>query len=142
MPGDPPPSLPSLAWTATQRRVLLLLLTLLLVFLSLRYAFHPTYVGDPQPERAPRSDELADRIDPNTADWPALAALPGVGEKRAKDIVAYREETRRYSRNGIVFARREDMLRVKGIGVAMLEGISPYLEFPRPPSLPASVPAR
>ena len=133
----------SFTWTLPQRRVLLLLLTVLLVFLSVRYAFNPTYVADPQPERPARFDELADKIDPNTADWPTLAALPGIGEKRAKDIVAHREEAKRFATDGVVFARREDMLRVKGIGVVMLEGIAPYLAFPEPlSSAPATAPAR
>ena len=143
MPGDRPSRLSSFAWTLPQRRVLLLLLTVLLVFLSVRYALNPTYVADPQPERPARFDELADKVDPNTADWPALAALPGIGEKRARDIVAHREDARRYAAGGVVFARREDMLRVKGIGVVMLEGIAPYLAFPEPPSPPpTTAPAR
>ena len=124
---------PRLTWSLPQRRVLLVLLTVLLVFLTVRYALNPSYVSDPQPERPPRLDELADRIDPNTADWPSLAALPGIGEKRAKDIVAYREEAKRYT-PGVVFARREDMLKVKGIGLAVLEGMTPYLSFPDTPS--------
>ena len=130
-----------LTWTLPQRRVLLVLLTGLLVFLAVRSALNPTYVSDPQPERPARFDDLADRIDPNTADWPALAALPGVGEKRAKDIVAFREEAKRDAPSSVVFARPQDMLKVKGVGVAMLEGISPFLAFPRPEttsSAPAS----
>jgi competence protein ComEA len=128
-----PPDTPRLAWSVPQRRVLLVLLTTLLVALTVRYALNPSYVSDPQPERPPRLDELADRIDPNTADWPTLAVLPGIGEKRAKDIIAYREEARRYT-PGVVFARREDMLKVKGIGLTMLEGMAPYLSFPDAPS--------
>ena len=30
----------------------------------------------------------------------------------------------------VVFARREDLLRIKGIGPAMLEALDPYLIFP------------
>ena len=128
MPRDPA----RLTWTLPQRRALLLLLVVLLVFLAVRYAFNPVYVSDPQPERPARFDELADRIDPNTADWTMLAALPGIGEKRARDIVAYREEARRESPDRVVFARPEDLLRIKGIGLAMMEGIRPHLTFPPP----------
>ena len=130
--GDLHSKFPPLTWTLPQRRVLLVLLSALLVFLGVRYALNPTYVSDPQPEQPARFDELADRIDPNTADWSALAALPNVGEKKAKDIVAFREEAKRYAPNGVVFARPEDLLKVKGIGLAMLEGISPHLTFPTP----------
>ena len=130
MPWDPA----RLTWTLPQRRALLVLLIVLLAFLIVRYALNPVYVSDPQPERPARADDLADRIDPNTADWTALAALPGIGEKRARDIVAYREEARRISRNRLVFSRKEDLLRIKGIGPAMLEALEPYLIFPPAPA--------
>ena len=71
-------------WTASQRRGLLVLLTLMCAALGVRYACTPAYVSDPQPARPSRYDQLADRIDPNTADWQSLAALPGLGEKRAR----------------------------------------------------------
>ena len=86
--------MPRLTWTYSQRRVLLVLLSVLCVALIVRYALHPVYVSDPQPPVPARFSELADRIDPNTADWQTLAALPGIGERRAKDIVAYRERER------------------------------------------------
>jgi len=129
-----------LTWTLSQRRVLLVLLALLFVLLSVRYALHPSYVSDPQPERPARFDELADRIDPNISDWATLAALPGVGEKRARDIVAFRDESKHYAPAVPAFARREDLLKVKGIGLAMLEGMEPYLSFPPPATTTASAP--
>jgi competence ComEA-like helix-hairpin-helix protein len=135
-----PPDKAAFAWTLPQRRVLLLLLGVLLVFLSVRYAFNPVFVSDPQPDRPARFDDLADRIDPNTASWADLAALPGLGEKRAKDIVAFREESRRYAPSGVVFARPEDMLKVKGIGLAMLESVRPHLAFPEAVNPPRSAP--
>ena len=93
-----PPHTSRFAWTAPQRRVLLVLLTIMLVFLAGRYACNSRYVSDPQPDLPPRYDELADRIDPNTADWQTLAALPGIGERRARDIVGYRERKRDQAR--------------------------------------------
>jgi len=134
------PKQPALTWTLPQRRVLLLLLTVLLVVLAVRYALNPVFVSDPQPERPPRYDELVDRIDPNTADWATLAALPGLGEKRAKDIVAFREESKRYFPDSVAFARPDDLLKVKGIGVAMLEAIRPFLEFPGAATAPSTAP--
>ena len=136
MPGAPPT--PRFGWTEPQRRVLLVLLTVLLVFLATRYACNTIYVSDPQPELPPRYHELADRIDPNTADWQTLAALPGIGERRARDIVDYRERKRKEAGNPalVVFDAPGDLLYVRGIGVATVEALKPYLLFP-----PASAPA-
>ena len=137
MPDAPPAQqddAPTLGWTAPQRRFLLGLLTVLLVLLSLRYACNPVYVPDPQPEHPPRAHELADRLDPNTADWQTLAALPSIGERRARDIVAYREQWQKDRRPGPPFTQPSDLLRIRGIGYAMMSALEPYLIFqsPRP----------
>jgi hypothetical protein len=116
-------------WTAPQRAVLLGGLAALVVYLFVRLAFNPTYVSDPQPEQPPRFHELADRIDPNTADWQSLAALPTIGEKRAKDIVEYRDAFVREHPGERGFSRPEDLLRVKGVGRTMVESLTPYLTF-------------
>jgi DNA uptake protein ComE-like DNA-binding protein len=117
-------------WTYSQRVALLILVTALFVYLAVRYAFNPAYVSNPQPIEPPRAVELVDRIDPNTADIPTLAALPTLGEKRAKLIVDYREARRARSPNGIVFRRLEDLLRIRGIGPATIDQMEPYLTFP------------
>ena len=115
-----------------QRRVLLVLLAVLLVFLATRYACHTMYVSDPQPERPPRFDDLADRIDPNSADWQTLAVLPGLGERKAKDIVEYRQRKRSEAKDPtlIVFRTENDLLYVRGIGAALIEGMRPHLLLP------------
>ena len=138
------PDTPRFAWTEPQRRVLLVVLTLLLLFLAGRYACNTVYVSNPQPDLPPRHGELADKVDPNAADWQTLAALPGIGEKRAQDIVAYRERKRAEARdaNLVVFDAEGDLLYVRGVGPALLEGMRPHLLFPRPPaSRPATSPA-
>ena len=129
----PAPDTSRFAWTAPQRQVLLVLLTILLAALATRYACNTLYVGDPQPEVPPRYHELADQVDPNTADWQTLAALPGIGERRARDIVDHRERKRTQARDPalVVFDAEGDLLYVRGIGVATLEGLKPYLLFPR-----------
>jgi hypothetical protein len=120
----------SWTWTASQRRVLLVLLVAMLAYLAIRYACQPVYVSDPQPEVPSRFNDLADRIDPNTADWQTLAALPGIGEKKARDIVAYRDRVKGEHPGKPAFSAPEDLLRIKGIGQAMMTGMEPYLIFP------------
>lgn len=56
----------------------------------------------------------------NTADEDELQKLSGIGEKRAADIIAYREA------NGS-FKRAEDITNVSGIGEGILEGIIDFI---------------
>lgn len=130
MPGAP--ESPRFTWTDAQRRVLLVLLTVLFAVFVTRYACNTSYVSDPQPTRPPRYDELADRIDPNTADWQSLAALPGIGERKARDIIEYRERKRAEAHDPalVVFDAEGDLLYVRGIGPALIEGMKPHLLFP------------
>ena len=121
-------------WTPSQRGVLIAFVLILCVVLSIRLAFNRHYVSDPQPIRPDRFDELADKLDPNVATWQELAALPQLGEKRAKEIVAYREQYRADRRGSTAFHKPEDLLVVKGIGVAMLNTIRSHLMFPSPPA--------
>jgi DNA uptake protein ComE-like DNA-binding protein len=140
--SGPRPRLPEL-WTAQQRGVLLVLLGGLLVYLAVRLVFNPLYVSNPQPAVPPRYDELADKIDPNTADWQTLAALPMLGEKRAKTIIEYREAFVAQHPDRPAFEEAEDLLLVRGIGPSMLATLRPYLLFPEPKpvsSAPATAP--
>jgi hypothetical protein len=130
---------PPEVWTAPQRGVLIVLLVGLLVYLVVRVLLNPLYVSDPQPARPPRYDELADKIDPNTADWQTLAALPGLGEKRAKTIIEYREAFTKEHPERVAFEEPEDLLLVRGIGPSMFATLRPYLLFP-PTTQPASRP--
>lgn len=77
----------------------------------------------------PADHALADdRVDPNTADWPELTRLPGIGEVIAKRIVAYREE-HRVSPDQPVFRSPADLGRVRGIGPKTVESIEGQLRF-------------
>jgi competence ComEA-like helix-hairpin-helix protein len=127
---------PALAWTAPQRRALLAILTLLCLGLGLRYACNPTFVSDPQPERPSRYGDLADRVDPNTADLQTLTAIPNLGEKRAEAIIEFREMRARQHPGEPAFRVVEDLMAVRGIGSAMVDNLKPYLIFPerRPPT--------
>ena len=117
-------------WTPSQRGVLIAFVLILSTVLLIRLGLNRHYVSDPQPVRPDRYDELADRLDPNVATWQELAVLPQLGEKRAKEIVAYRDQFRADHRGDVPFAKPEDLLVVKGIGVAMLNTIRPHLAFP------------
>lgn len=117
-------------WPASRRGALLLIIAGVVVFLSIRYALNPSYVNDPQPAFPARARDLADRVDPNRADWPTLAAIPMIGEKRAKDIVAHRENFLARNGDAVAFAQLEDLLKIKGIGPALMLSLEPYLIFP------------
>lgn len=59
-------------------------------------------------------------IDVNTADIYDLQRLPGIGEKRARDIVAWREA------HG-PFGTVEELTSVTGIGPVILENLREYV---------------
>jgi len=66
------------------------------------------------------SPALVAPVNINTANVDVLATLNGIGEKKAAEIVAYREA------NG-KFSKVEDLLNVKGIGEKTLEKNRPHL---------------
>jgi hypothetical protein len=139
-PAAPPSSDgPAFAWTAPQRRALLAILSVLCLGLGIRYACNPTFVSDPQPERPARYGDLADRVDPNTADLNTLTAIPNLGEKRAEAIIEFREMRARQHPGQPAFRVVEDLMAVRGIGPAMVDNLKPYLNFPaRAPATRAS----
>jgi DNA uptake protein ComE-like DNA-binding protein len=118
-------------WTANQRVALIAITVILLVFIVVLYVRNPSYVSNPQPDEPPRAAELADRIDPNTADLTTLSALPLLGEKRAKAIIDYREHYHSLKPDEVVYQRPEDLMRVRGIGVNMVDQLRPFLIFRR-----------
>lgn len=67
-------------------------------------------------------------VDINTAGWPELANLPGIGETYAKTIVQYRHQ------HG-PFCSHEELMEISGIGNGKLNRIRPYLA---PISIPIS----
>ncbi|MGN6504668.1 MAG: ComEA family DNA-binding protein [Tepidisphaeraceae bacterium] len=127
-----------LTYLPAQRRVLPVLLAVLLIGLSIRACLHRSYIADPPAAVGDRATDLADRLDPNTADWSELAALPLIGEKRAKALVARRERLLAKDPGAIVYRRPEDLFYVDGFGPAVVEQLKPYLMFPK--SAPSTVP--
>ncbi len=68
------------------------------------------------------SDEVANptKVSINSATLAQLDSLPGIGEEKAKDIIAYRE------RNG-PFEKLEDLKNVSGIGDSLFAKIKDYI---------------
>jgi comEA protein len=66
-----------------------------------------------------RGAEPHHAVDINTASAEDLAALPGIGEAKAKAIVDYRAAD--------PFKSVDDLKKVKGIGDKMLESLRPNL---------------
>lgn len=81
----------------------------------------------PQPppanETSVQTSQPADQnglINVNTADAGALMNLPGIGEAKAKAIIAYRNQFG-------PFRSKADLMNVKGIGPKILEKMKPYV---------------
>lgn len=75
----------------------------------------PVALGTPAP-----SPEAGRLVNINTADAETLETLPGIGAKRAADIVAYRAE------HG-PFRVAEELTDVPGIGEGTLAGLMEYI---------------
>jgi competence protein ComEA len=91
---------------------------------------NPLKVADPQSSAGQASDQLADRIDPNTASASEIAAIPNLGEKKAQAIVDFRERFKARHPDHPAFARLSDLEQISGIGAATAENTEPYLLFP------------
>jgi competence protein ComEA len=109
---------------------LIVLLAVFWIVLVVRYARNRATIPDPQPAVGARTAELVNQIDPNRATWEELAAIPGLGEKRARAIVARREQLLRDHPGELPFREPDDLRRVKGIGPATVSNLMPYLAFP------------
>jgi competence protein ComEA len=118
-------------WTTSERRFVIVIVVGLVLYDSARLFFNRAYVSNPQPVTPIHANDLADKIDPNTADVPTIAVLPLIGDKRASDIVAYRERYTRDHPGEAAFKSLEDLLKIRGIGASTIEQIRPYLIFPK-----------
>ena len=122
-------------WTQRRLETITLLLTALFVALTLLWFLiprgvpaAPTAVTAAHSLRTAKPQETPDApgilegeiLDLNTASEADLTRLPGIGEKRAADIAAWREE------NG-GFAAEEELMAVSGIGEGTYERVAPYI---------------
>lgn len=98
---------------------LLLRIALLLLWLPLAVHADSHRAGPPR-GRPPAASPST--INVNTADAAALVALKGVGEKKARAIVAFRKS------HG-PFATLEDFEEVPGIGPALIEANRDRIRF-------------
>ncbi len=122
-------------WTARRLERVTLLLTALFAAFTLLWFLAPR--GDPaaptavDPAHSLRAAEVrqapdapgileGEVLDLNTAPAEDLTRLPGIGEKRAEDIVAWREE-----HGG--FDSKEELMEVSGVGEGTYERVSPYI---------------
>jgi comEA protein len=83
----------------------------------------PAYVRvipSERPEQPAVIDESLPRINLNTATLEELQTLPSIGERRATDIIAYREEHGR-------FLALEELMEIRGIGESVFAGILPLI---------------
>ena len=71
-------------------------------------------------DAAPISDQFGDKIDLNAATVEQLKSLPGIGDTRARQIIALRESVGRFS-------VLEQLLEINGIGEKTLESIRPLV---------------
>ena len=79
----------------------------------------PVYTESAESDPPEELSGPTDPVDINTAGVEELTTLPGIGEKRALDIIAYREE------HGD-FDYVEDLILVPGIGESIVEELLEY----------------
>jgi len=77
-------------------------------------------LGTAQPTFA--AEPLSGVVNVNVATVEELTLLPGIGETRARAIIAARDD-----RGG--FAKVDDLVEVKGIGEAMLAKLRPFVSL-------------
>ncbi len=88
-----------------------------------RNASNPVTSGDQNarnPDQATAGDVKSQRVNINTADQAALTGLPGIGEAKAKSIIAYRTEHGRFS-------SIEEIMEISGIKEAVFSKIKDYI---------------
>ncbi len=73
-----------------------------------------------KPEKIQAGSKPTTKIHLNTATAKDLQALPGIGQKTAETIIAYRQE------NG-PFQTLDELAHIKGLGPKTLEKLQPYL---------------
>ena len=93
---------------------------LLVVSLFVLSSTGQVFAADKAVKPSVAAAEMSDKINVNTASNEQLAAIKGIGVKKAQAIIDYREEHGN-------FARLNDLIKVKGIGESTLKKIEPFV---------------
>lgn len=109
--------------TRSEKAVLIGLAAVALIAIALRTVHHYGWAADPVVV-IPSDAASLPPIDLNEASWEELTLLPGIGEVRARRIVAYRE------RVGEIRDPAE-LRAVPGISASLLERIRPRVTVRR-----------
>lgn len=97
-------------------------------------AFSSTALAAPQKgHRIPPAPPVQGVVNLNTATVEQLQLLPGVGKKRAKAIVAYRETNH--------FLKVEQVRKVNGVGAGVFKKMQAHLSVSGPNTLARVAPA-
>jgi competence ComEA-like helix-hairpin-helix protein len=123
----------SLFWTISQRRALIALLLIAVATMAAFAWLRPVRLVE-LPALGPRSSELADKLNPNTATAAELTNVPELGRVRAQAIVTYRQTMLTAHPDQPAFSTVEDLRNVKGIGPATLEKLRPFMDFDSAPA--------
>lgn len=78
-------------------------------------------------QAAPAEGILRGAVNINTATMEELQRLPGIGPKKAEEIIKYREKR--------PFRRVSQLMQVKGIGPSIYKKIRPYIVLEGPTDL-------
>ncbi|MDO9577549.1 MAG: helix-hairpin-helix domain-containing protein [Candidatus Cloacimonadales bacterium] len=104
--------------TENEQKVLLFLIVFAFIGLAAKYTFLNAQNEDTPADSLNFAQDYAIKYDLNMATKEELITIPGIGEKRALDILTYRAE------NG--FRNKQDLLKVKGIGTFIYNKIACY----------------
>ena len=123
-------------WSEDNLSVLLPLTALLLALVAAGLVGRPLSLLPGEPARiaadappAAAVPEIGEIIDPDSADWPSLCRLPGIGPVKAKAICDYRQRRRQAGWTGRVFTCPQDLQAVSGIGPETAAQAAPWLTF-------------
>lgn len=88
-------------------------LSVLLVASAIQLSVTPALKAAPLSEKIKTAQTASAKININTANQKQLESLPGIGAKKAKAIILYRNKSGK-------FASVDDLTLVKGIGEKMI----------------------